>query len=90
MRWYGGRRSASPSALLDLTTLRPARRRRRCAEGRREREVLRAAEGQAAELGLTVRKCASLSTSPPPVLTGWVLVRAAARRHEVSRRKAGT
>lgn len=48
-------------------------------------EVLRAAEAEAAEVGLTLRELSSCSAAPPPVLGGWALARAAARRHEAAR-----
>lgn len=55
----------------------------------REREllggVLRAAHGEAQEVGLTLRELSSCSAAPPPVLSGWALARAAARRYEAGR-----
>ena len=47
--------------------------------------VLRAASLRAAAHGLTCREFASLSLKPLPVLSGWALARAAARRFEASR-----
>ncbi|BDP44074.1 hypothetical protein DAETH_40430 (plasmid) [Deinococcus aetherius] len=52
-------------------------------------EVLRAAQAEAAEVGLTLRELSSCSAAPLPVLGGWALTRAAARRHEAGQAGEG-
>ncbi|WP_110888422.1 hypothetical protein [Deinococcus yavapaiensis] len=47
--------------------------------------VLCAASFRAQARGLTCRELASLSLAPLPLLSGWALARAAARRYEASR-----
>ncbi len=50
--------------------------------------VLTRASAQAAELGLTLPELASCSATPLPVLSGWALTRAAARRYVAAQQSA--
>jgi len=48
--------------------------------------VLNLANLQAGQVGLTLQELGSCAIVPPPVLTGWALTRAAARRYEAGQR----